>query len=268
MPLKMRMRLNSAHVAADDSGMNRLLVVVCAAALLVGCAKVFSSALASEAQATPPCGAAGTPPAPLVRADREGYRVLVEYDVARPAGCAPDAVVITVRSAAKPENVGPSTTNGLIRLSAGEGRVELDLPPLDLPPYEVQATSLTPRGRRSATTTVRLGDPCRGERCVERAQEKLERCMRGIALREACPAYVWRTRPAVPYEPVEGVTRESLERSFTTLAGTPVVCASTRECVIDGMTFAVSGYHQRPGCWIAEHRLLRHRACVDWKWSD
>jgi hypothetical protein len=247
--------------------MRRLLVVLCAAALLVGCAKAFSSVLSSDAQATPTCGAAGAPPAPHIRADREGHRVVVEYDVARPAGCAADAVVITVRSVDKPDNVGPSTTNGLIRLAGDEGSVELDLPPLDLPPYEVRATNLTPRGRRSVTTTVRFGDRCGREGCAQRAQEKLERCMRGIAPREACPAYVWRTRPAVPYEPVQGVTREALEESFTALVARPVFCSSTRECVVDGVTFAVSGYHQREGCWIAEHRLLRHRACVDWQWD-
>lgn len=250
--------------------MSRLLVALCAVALLVGCAKAFSSALSSEAQATPACGAAGTPPAPLVRADREDYRVLVEYDVARPAGCVPDAVLITVRSVGKPDNVGPSSTNGLIRLVANEGTVELDLPPLDLPPYEIRATSLTPRGRRSATTTLRIpdsGDACRGERCLQRAREKFERCLRGEAPRQACPAYAWRMRPPVPYEPVQEVTRPALEKSFTLLVGAPVSCTSTSECVVNGVTFAVSGYRQRPGCWTAENGLNRYRGCVDWEWN-
>src|ERR687897_558980 len=127
--------------------------------------------------------------------------------------------------------------------------------------------------------------------CIRRAELKLERCLRGEASRRECPGYVWRTRPPVPYEPVKGVTRAGLERSFTSLLSSTeygdaaldtVCCASTRECVVtwqgDEATFSarfdVSGHRQRAGCWIAERNLRlsdllpnRLRACVDWEWN-
>jgi hypothetical protein len=286
--------------------MSRLLAGAGAVLLLVGCAKALSSfseeASAGQPQSLAPtrtCGAARTPPVPLVRATREDDRIRVEYELlSRPAGCAADAVLITANSVAKVSNVAPSPTNGLVRLTGREGAVELHLPPLDLPPYEVRAASLTPAGARSATTKVRVpesGDYCLSRlepaTCIRRAEEKYERCLRGAAPRQACPAYVWRTRPPVPYEPVQGVTRAGLERSFTSLLSSTshggatveaVYCSSGRECVVtwqdDGGSFSarfdVSGYQQRAGCWIAERRLRlsdpmpnRLRACVDWEWN-
>jgi hypothetical protein len=286
--------------------MSRLLAAACVVALLVGCAKAFSSfseeASAGQPQSLAPtrtCGAARTPPVPLVQATRRGNRIRVDYDLlARPAACAPDAVVITANSVAKVRNVAPSPTNGLIRLTGTEGTVELELPPLDLPPYEVRAATMTPAGARSATTKVRVsesGDYCLrrvpAATCIRRAELKLERCLRGEASRRECPGYVWRTRPPVPYEPVQGVTRAGLERSFTSLLSSTeygeaaldaVYCASTRECVVtwhgDEGTFSarfdVSGHQQRAGCWVAERKLrlsdlLPHhlRACVDWEWN-
>jgi hypothetical protein len=286
--------------------MSRLLAGACAVVLLVGCAKAISSfsdqASAGRPQSLAPtraCGAAGTPPVPLVRATREDDQIRVEYELlARPAGCAADAVLITANSVAQVRNVAPSPTNGLIRLSGTEGTVELQLPPLDLPPYEVRAATLTPAGARSATTKVRIpesGDYCLrradATTCIRRAELKLERCLRGEAPRQACPAQVWRTRPPVPYEPVQDITRAGLERSFTSLLSSTaygdavldaLYCPSTRECVVtwrgDKGTFSarfdVSGYQQRPGCWIAERKLrlsdlLPHhlRACVDWEWN-
>jgi hypothetical protein len=274
--------------------------------LLVGCAKALSSfsdeASAGQAQSLAPtrtCGAARTPPVPLVRATREEDRIRVEYELlARPAGCAADAVLITANSVAKVGNVAPSPTNGLFRLAGAEGTVELQLPPLDLPPYEVRAATLTPAGARSATTKVRIpetGDYCLrsldAATCIRRAEEKYVRCLRGEMSRRDCPAYVWRTRPPVPYEPVQGVTRTELQRSFTSLLSSTeygeaaldaVYCASTRQCVVtwqgDNGTFSarfdVSGYRERAGCWIAERKLrvsdpLPHhlRACVDWEWN-
>jgi hypothetical protein len=286
--------------------MRRLFAAACVVTLLVACAKAFSifsdEASAGQSQsleATRTCGTARTPPVPLVQATRHGDGIRVEYDLlARPAACAPDAVLITANSVAKVGNVAPSPTNGLIRLTGTEGAVELELPPLDLPPYEVRAATLTPAGARSATTKVRVpesGDYCLRKldaaACIRRAEEKYERCLRGAAPRQACPASVWRTRPPVPYEPVQGVTRAGLERSFTSLLSSTeygdaaldgVYCASTRECVVtwkgDGGTFSarfdVSGHQQRAGCWIAERKLrlsdlLPHhlRACVDWEWN-
>jgi hypothetical protein len=278
--------------------MRRLLAAACVVSLLVGCAKVFSSfseeASAGQSQtleATRACGPAGAPPVPLVRATQRGDRI-------RPAACRPDAVVITANSVAKVGNVAPSPTNGLIRLTRMEGTVELELPPLDLPPYEVRAATLTPAGARSATTKVRVpesGDYCLRRvataTCIRRAELKLERCLRGEGSRRGCPGYVWKTRPPVPYEPVQGVSRAGLERSFTSLLSSTeyggaaldtVYCASTRRCVVtwqgdEGIfsaRFDVSGHHQRPGCWVAERKLrlsdlLPHhlRACVDWEWN-
>jgi hypothetical protein len=281
------LQLNSAQVPADDQGMSRLLLLACFVAVVVACAHAIS-ATSSQAGAT--CGERGAPPAPRIDAVLDGQRVRVEYSVRRPAGCVADAVLITVRSVHKPDNVGPSTTNGLIRLNGSEGSVELDVPPLDLPPYEVRATSLTPRGRRSPVTTERMpqsADQCRGESCLQRAREKLERCLRGEAARKACPAYVWRTRPPVPYEPVQGVTPGSLEESFTLVLrsgqGGSVSCSSTHECVvtwhIEGeplvARFEMTGYRQRAGCWVAERTLrlddlspVRLRGCVDWDWNQ
>jgi hypothetical protein len=286
--------------------MSRLLAAACVVTLLIGCAKALSSfsdeASAGQSQALEPsrtCGSARTPPVPLVQATRHGDRIRVEYDLlARPVACAPDAVLITANSVAKVANVAPSPTNGLIRLTGTEGTVELELPPLDLPPYEVRAATLTPAGARSATTKVRVSD--RGDyclrrtpatTCIRRAELKLERCLRGEGARRECPGYVWRTRPPVPHEPVQGVTRAGLERSFTSLLSSTeygdaaldaVYCASTRECVVTwqgdegafSARFDVSGYRQRAGCWIAERNLrlsdpLPHhlRACVDWEWN-
>jgi hypothetical protein len=286
--------------------MSRLLAAACVVILVVGCAKALSSfsdeASAGQSQSLEPtrtCGSARTPPVPLVQATRRGDRIRVEYDLlARPVACAPDAVLITANSVAKVGNVAPSPTNGLIRLTGTGGTVELELPPLDLPPYEVRAATLTPAGARSATTKVRVpesGDYCLGRMaittCIRRAELKLERCLRGEASRRECPGYVWRTRPRVPQEPVQGVTRAGLERSFTSLLSSTeygdaaldgVYCASTRECVVtwqgDEGTFSarfdVSGYRQRGGCWIAERNLrlsdlLPHhlRGCVDWEWN-
>jgi hypothetical protein len=264
--------------------MSRLLLLACFVALVVGCAQAIS---ATSSHAGETCGARGAPPAPSNDAVQDGHRVRVEYSVPQPAGCVADAVQIAVSSVGHPDNVGPSTTNGLIRLTDSEGSVELDLPPLDLPPYEVRATSVTPRGRRSATTTVRFGDRCGGERCAQRAQEKLERCMRGEAARKACPAYVWRTRPPIPYEAVRGVTREALQKSFTALVrstgqGDSVQCSSNRECVVTWQSdegqfsalFQVGGYHERAGCWVAVRTFrlddpspVRLRGCVDWEWK-
>jgi hypothetical protein len=122
---------------------------------------------------------------------------------------------------------------------------------------------------------------------VQRAREKLERCMRGEAAREACPAYVWRTRPPVPYEAVRGVTREALEKSFTSLVhrtgqGDSVHCSSNRECVVTWQSdegqfsalFQVGGYRERAGCWVAVRAFrlddpspIRLRGCVDWEWN-
>ena len=287
--------------------MSRLLVGACAVVLLVGCAHAISSAVSSRGAAgqsqsipaTRTCGRHQAPPVPLVQATRRGDRIRVEYDLlARPVACAPDAVLITANSVAKVGNVAPSPTNGLIRVTGTEGTVELELPPLDLPPYEVRAATLTPAGARSATTKVRVpesGDYClrsvAAPVCIRRAELKLERCLRGEASRGECPGYLWRTRPPVPYDPVQGVTRAGLESSFTSLlrsteygdaALDEVYCASTRECVVtwqgDEGTFSarfdVSGHAQRAGCWIAERKLrlsdrLPHqlRACVDWEWS-
>jgi hypothetical protein len=243
--------------------MSRLLVVACAVVLLVGLS-------ANRSDAEPACGARGTPPAPNIEAVRDGHRVQVDYSLDRPAGCLADAVHIAVSSVEHPRNVGPSATNGLVCLTGSNGSLELDLPPLELPPYEVRATSLTPRGRRSAVTVLRLpstAEQCRGDTCLQQAQDKLERCIRGLARRRDCRAYVWRTRPPLPYEPVRGVTREALERSFTTLLGTRVACASTSECAVEGEIFMVSGYRERAKCWRAEHRLDRYRGCVDWNWN-
>ena len=268
--------------------MSRLVLVACVVVLVVGCAQAISS---TSAGSTPTCGSRGAPPAPRIDAVRDGHRVRVEYSVQRPAGCVADAVQIAVSSVAHPGNVGPSTTNGLIRLTDSNGTVELDLPPLDLPPYEVRATSLTPRGRRSAVTALRLphrGNQCLGEMCLERAREKLERCLRGQAARKTCPAYVWRTRPPVPYEAVRGVTRDALQKSFTSLIrstgqGESVHCSSNRECVVTWQSdegrfsapFQVSGYRERAGCWVAERELrlddlfpARLRGCVDWEWKN
>ena len=241
--------------------MSRLLGVACVVVLLVGCAQ----AAASRAAAT--CGLAGAPPTPLIAVKSQDDRVRVEYSVGQPVGCAPDAVLITLSSAAKPDNAAPSPTNGLIELTESFGSVELALPPLDLPPYLVRATSLTPRGRRSASATVRIGERCQGTACLENAQEKLERCLRGTAPRATCPAYLWRTRPPIPSVPLQDVTRAALEKSFSARTGTTVVCASTRVCIVGDARFAVSGFQQRPGCWVAESGLNRYHACVDWEWN-
>ena len=104
--------------------MSRLLGVALVAVAVVVCAQALSS---TSARATGTCGPAGAPPIPRVDAVRDGGRIRVEYTVARPAGCMPDAVLITVRSAAKPENVAPSPTNGLIRLTGSEGTVQLEV---------------------------------------------------------------------------------------------------------------------------------------------
>lgn len=283
--------------------MSRLLAAAGVVTLLVGCAKALSSfsdeASAGQSQSLRPtrtCGAARTPPVPLVQATRHGDRIRVDYDLlARPVACAPDAVLITANSVAKVGNVAPSPTNGLIRLTGTEGTVELELPPLDLPPYEVRAATLTPTGARSATTKVRVSEPgdyclrrAAAATCIRRAELKLERCLRGEASRHECPGYVWRTRPAVPFEPVRGVTRAALERSFAALLGSTdagfesVYCPSTRECVVtwqddDGgfsARFEVSGHERRAGCWIASRQLrlgdlmpAHQRACVDWEWN-
>src|SRR5918995_6045909 len=111
--------------------MSRLLLLACFVALVVGCAHAIS-ATSSHAGAT--CGERGAPPAPRIDAVLNGHRVRVEYSVRRPAGCVADAVQIAVSSVEHPDNVGPSTTNGLIRLNGSNRTVELDLPPLDLPP--------------------------------------------------------------------------------------------------------------------------------------
>jgi hypothetical protein len=282
--------------------------------LLVGVAAVVAWAFsgrgeAAETQSVPAtraCGRLQTPPVPLLSATRVGARIRVEYELlARPKVCDPDAIVVTVSSVDKPDNVGPSASNGLVRLDGAKGVVQLKLPPLDLPPYEAQASTLTSGGARSETTSVRVperGSYCRqtesAATCIERAQAKYERCARGEAPRATCPDYVWRSRPSIPYEPLRGVTRDTLEESFAHLAGATehggarfesVECSSVRDCVVtwrgvDGVfraRFEVSGHRQRAGCWIAERReilagtaRLRHlladrqSACVHWKWNS
>jgi hypothetical protein len=293
----------------------RALVAASAVLLLVGCAKAFSSAFSDDAPAAPTqsltCGPGGAPPVPLIRASRDGDRIWVEYEVlARPTACRPDAIRVIANSVDKLDNIAPSTSNGLVRLTRMKGTVELKLPPLDLPPYEARAATVTPTGRRSATTTVRIpesGDYCRrtasASVCIARAQAKFMRCLRGDAPRSVCPDYVWRARPLIPYEPLQGVTHAALERSFELLARKTehggatfelVLCSSLRECVVTWRgyggifraRFEVSGYGQRPGCWIAERRAvlaespppdgmvpLRHliadrqSACVHWEWD-
>jgi hypothetical protein len=274
----------------------RLLLAAGVVALLVGCAQALSSAFsgdpapAQSRPATRACGAGGTPPVPLIRAHRADDRIVVEYEVlARPAACRPDAIRISANSVDKRDNIAPSASNGLVRLKGTTGTVELELPPLDLPPYVAHAVTLTPSGRSSRATTVRIperGDYCRQSAsatvCIERAQVKFTRCLRGEAPRRACPAQVWRTLPPVRYEPLRGATRAELEESFASLLRSTehdlesVACSSTRECVVtrrhdDGLvraTFVVSGYRQRPGCWTAEQALLRYRACVYWQWNS
>jgi hypothetical protein len=234
----------------------------------------------------------------------------VEYKLlARPEACNPDAILVTVNSVDKLDNIGPSASNGLIRLSGAEGTVELELPPLDLPPYEARASTLTSKGVRSQTTAVRVpesGGYCRRTQsaatCIGRAQVKFERCLRGKAPRAKCPDYVWRARPLIPYEPLRGITRAALQRSFAHLGRATehggatfesVHCTSVRDCVVTWRgygevfraSFEISGYRQRPGCWIAERRAViaespppagmvplrnlladRQSACVHWTW--
>ena len=208
--------------------------------------------------------------------------------LASPARCRPDAIRISANSVDKLDNVAPSASNGLVRLKGTKGTVELGLPPLDLPPYEAHAATLTPSGRSSKVTTVRIpesGEYCRRSAgaavCIERAHAKYLRCVRGEAPRQTCPAHVWRTLPPVPYEPVQGASRAELEESFASLLRSTepdfesVRCSSTRECVVrrrdDGLVraiFVVTGYRQRPGCWIAEEGLRRYHACIYWKWNS
>jgi hypothetical protein len=222
-----------------------------------------------------------SPPVPWIRARRTSGRIRVEYKVlARPPACKPVAIHVTANSVDKLDNIAPAEGGGgPIPLTEDEGVVELSAPPLDLPPYEARASTLTTEGRRSETTTVPIpeaGDYCRRSHsaasCTERAQAAFMRCLRGQSPRSACPDYVWNARPLIPYVPLEGVSRAALERSFTSLAtragANPpfeaVSCPSTRQCVavwrsyekVFRARYAISGYGQRPGCWIAERRAI------------
>jgi hypothetical protein len=250
------------------------------------------------------CGPGGTPPTPRIRAHLQGGRIRIDYEVpARPADCRPVAILVTAHSVDKLDNIAPgSGAGGPIRLEGDSGRIVLKVPPLDLPPYEALASTYTDRGRRSPVTKVRIpqsGDYCRrsasAEFCIAQAQTEFERCVRGELPRNRCVDWIWRTRPPIPYEPLVGVTRAGLEKSFAyteeRVRRDPplrsVVCRGLRMCVATWRGFRaryeVSGYGQREGCWIAERREVlaetptaehvtplryvipeRTSGCVDW----
>lgn len=275
--------------------MERLRRVLCVVAALVlpGCGS-------SDIAGSELC----IPAAPQIEARQTTDRIHIEYEVPE-SDCRPAAIQVTAHSVDKLDNIAPRPgSGGPVELSGKTGVVELKLPPLDLPPYEALASTMTTRGRRSATTKVPVPlstDYCRRTRsaatCIARAQAKFMRCLRGTAPRDECPDYVWNARPLIPYEPLRGVTRVGLERSFEFMARrggaefVSVECPSLRQCVatwraywgILRSRYAVSGYGSRAGCWIGERRAilkedpppehvspLRHvvgdrlSACVDW----
>jgi hypothetical protein len=305
--------------------MGRIAAIVLAAAALAGCGQAGAPAAgggapvpqpdagrgpldsrAVSAPATRTCGQADSPPVPLIRARVRDDRVRIEYELlARPDGCEPVAIHVTANSVDKLDNIAPASGGGgPIRLNGDKGVVVLKLPPLDLPPYEARASTYAKSGARSETTTVPVpvtGDYCRRKAsaaaCIRRARAKFMRCLRGQAPRAACPDYVWNARPLIPYEPLRGVTRAGLERSFAFMAArggaefVSVQCSSLRYCIATWRSYwgilraryEVSGYGSRTGCWIAERRAIleeaeppehvaplshvvsdRQSACVDW----
>lgn len=276
--------------------MIRFVVVALAVAVLAGCG--------ATDQSLPQTGAC-TPPTPVIKPRRTSDRIRIEYEVPSGSRCKPDAIHITANSVDNLDNIAPAKGGGgPVRLTGDDGVVDLKLPPLDLPPYEAKASTVTRVGRRSATTVVRVsesGDYCRRTQsagvCIRRAQGKFMRCLRGTAPRNKCPDYVWNAKPLILYEPIRGVTLAGLERSFAYVARrggaefVSVQCSSKRWCVatwraywgIFRARYEVSGYGSRSGCWIAERRAIleeapppehvaplrhvvsdRQSACVDW----
>ena len=234
-----------------------------------------------------------TPPVPLIRARRLADRIRIDYQVlARPISCLPVEIIVTANSVDKLGNMAPGEGAGGGRLLLrGRGTVDLKLPPLDLPPYEARAATRTRSGVMSKVTTVPVqesGNYCRqtasAEVCIEGAQRKFERCVRGEAARAACPDYVWRSRPRIPVEPLSAVTLAGLERSFAVraqLGDTGAVAFQTVVCTRDWSCtatwsgqlgvlrarYVASGYGQRPGCWIAERReILKERNTEGDRW--
>jgi hypothetical protein len=269
MPLKMRMpRVIVPRVDADARKVIRAAVLVAACALLLaGCGGSSFEA--------------GTcaPSTPRIDAHRTHERIVVAYEL-RKGGCDPWAIHVTAHSVDKLDNIAPGKgAGGPVPLRGERGTIELKLPPLDLPPYEALASTVTRTGRRSETVKVRIpesGDYCRRSQsagiCIARAQAKFMRCLRGAAPRSACPDYVWNARPLIRYEPTRGVTRSGLERSFAYMAEragsnpplASVSCGSLRWCVatwrgpgrVFRARYEISGYGQRDGCWIGERRAI------------
>jgi hypothetical protein len=225
------------------------------------------------------------PPTPLIRARLEGDRIIVDYELlAAPAGCKPVAIVVRGSSVEDLGNMAPGEGDGSpTPLSGLKGTEVLKLPPLDLPPYQVNAALIAENGMRGTITTVPVPDDrdyCRRRKpldtCKQLAQEKFERCLRGEEPREACPDYVYRARPPLAEVPLRDITIETLEASFAYMARrgeqggvhfAKVACqAEPWGCLASWTSrdgdfvahYLIQGDKHKAGCWQSERdEILR-----------
>lgn len=144
------------------------------------------------------------PPVPLIRVTRSRWTAVVEYEIlGSPAECTPAGVRISVNSVDEPSNT--STANGGRLVMRKAGRLEFPLPPLDLPPFEIRATSYTASGIPSPTTTIPVPDDsprCLDANsladCLRLAETELEACLAGTARQAQCSPYHFRAHPPDP----------------------------------------------------------------------
>jgi hypothetical protein len=150
-------------------------------------------------------------------------------------------------------------------------------PILDLPPYIVFASSSGTRGERSPVARYPIpekGDYCLrhrpADRCKREAQALAKRCARAQVPRVRCADWAYGSSRPYPATPVRGATvaavRDNLRavlrsQLYNGVRLANLTCTRVLVCLatylrrpVEGrmrVRYALSGYHQKPGCWFA-----------------
>jgi hypothetical protein len=252
-------------------------MTICAGlALMCGCAGERHVADAGRHHL---CGSRDALEPPSISARRTGYRITVNYRFAARA-CRPLAMLIMVRSAKKPDNLGFRSGDGApIRVEHESGSLRFSAPFLELPPYLANVSVFSASGRRSrvvSTIAPEAGPYCLQVHsvadCVRAARVKSMRCGFGWLPRRACHPRLWRTRRTQPIIRLRRVSRRELERSVRLEVGRiyypsggralAARCANTLVCFVtygrqrDETTrftvrYTISGGSDPKLCWSA-----------------
>lgn len=244
-----------------------------------GCTYVRAPRATSSAQEI-------APPIPEVSANIHGWKIEVRWHfLDLPSKCHPRAVIVTTNSVDKLDNMAFSAgAGGPVRVDGEQGRLTLDAPFLDLPPYEARVSVLDEHDIRSLVTTVPVvgSKPACTDRsvarCIAQAEAFFQRCLVGSAPRRRCHPKAWRTRPPLPVAPLRGLTRRALEVALRATidrmrsaqaAPTGVSCSELPDCQVTWETvgrpttrfvirYRMSGHETNgsSGCWIATRYVI------------